>query len=1299
MSAPSTPSNDAPLFSGRDSSAATGSDELIAHLTEAQRLAIRTIDRSVLVSAAAGAGKTTVLAERCAYLVCDLPADHRVEVDRLLVVTFTEAAAGEMRTRIRAAIERRVELRPRDAWLQRQVHFVDSAAISTIHAFCRSLIQRWFPQAGVDPQAAVLAGDEAELLRRETLRALLDERYGRADDTGVAFARLIDDYGGGEERAIVDAVLRVHSYVNSLPDPEAWLSRSESQFDVEDAGSLRSRLDELQRDRLIAELNLQIDNAQVAAEQIRRTWPVAVDRAESIDVIVDALQEYVDRLAGHGDAWEEVAAAITAYIPPRLTSKPRKLAAEAAEPYDLAKQVVDKIKRQFENRLQKKLCRFTRDELLAGLARIAPYTRTLVQLVRDLDRRYQEAKSGQNVVDFNDLQRAALRILCVDGDTARPSPIAALLQQRYRFILVDEFQDVDPLQEAILRLVSTESADPPGGNLFAVGDIKQSVYRFRLAEPRLFADRADRFAGDPAAGALIPLRENFRSRAGIIDFANLVFDALMSRDFGGSDYDDMARLRAGAAYPATGAGPLLELPAAEVHLLEPITERTRVHGGDDDDESTGEDADADETADNDADELEGIEREAHLIGQRIRSLMGLDGEPRAHVADRPATPGGPPGSRPIDFGDIVILLRSTRFKAEPMADVLRRLGIPVRVARGESMFDSTEFRDVLALLQLLDNRQQDLPLAAVLRSPLAGEPLSADDLLRIRAASPDVPFHEAFARFIATDGDSPLQQRLRAVAGTLDRWSERMRQTPVARALWEIFEAGDYLGYVSGLPGGAHRRRRLVQLHQQARQFDGFARQGLHRFVRFLEEASENDTGSTPDAGAGDDTSAVRLMTVHTSKGLEFPVVVLADLQKSFNLEDARGTVLVDRELGIALRAVDPDRRIHYPTFAQQLASERIQRESLAEELRLLYVALTRARERLILVGRISPALAASFAAGAGSRPRPARLRLETGGCWLNWLMEALACMPAGRVAWEGDAGDEALVRVRAYPRTETDGWSLPALAKRQRADTLDAFARLQPLPAGEPLAEPGTIAPVLEALDTPYRATAITSIPARVTVSDLKGRWDPLADPEQRADASRGHGGGRIVPLPRFIAPDEAPESTSRGTAVHRFLELLDLAAACDAEDLVRQRDDLVLRGLLTSADAGLIDLDDAAWFFATELGQRMRRRADRVHREVPFVAALPVDAYDPLVTSDDPRDVLLVRGMVDAMIRGDGDLEIIDYKTDRVRGDTLAARRDYYGPQLRHYARALAGIHRVTATRSWLVFLHARHIAEVES
>ncbi|HOW71950.1 MAG TPA: UvrD-helicase domain-containing protein [Phycisphaerae bacterium] len=1286
---------------------------LLAHLTDSQRRAVLTVDRSVLVSAAAGSGKTTVLAERCAALVCDLPAGQRCEMDELLVVTFTQAAAEEMRTRIGKAIQKRVDRLgdgPDKSRLNEQLYQLDSASISTIHSFCQTLIRRWFPQAGVDPQVTVLAGDESELLRREVLQAQFADLYSEESARGDAFRGFVDEYGGGRDEPIAPIVLGLHRFLNSLAEPDGWLARALKNVDVSDPEGLVARLDHLQQERLGRELQLQAEYCDDLAATIRQCWSVAAMHAEAIDEHAVRLREWLQLASGSPECWQQAADLIHGFEFEVSRRRPRSLSQSDTQAFEAAKKLRDQLKRLHE-RLDDDFCRFTADEYRGGMLKIAPHVRTLADLATEFGKRYQAAKREQAVIDFEDLQRGAFRLLSEGGRPDRPSEIARQLQGQYRYVLVDEFQDVDPLQIAILELVSREKADPPEGNLFAVGDIKQSIYRFRLAEPQVFTTREDGIEAGTKPGEVIRLQENFRSRAAVIDAVNAVFRPLMSRQFGGSDYDNRAELHAGTSHPVcvdrdlAGDAAGFDRSAIEMHILEPVAgpAQQATPSVTEGESAEGEDQRGPEFQDA-ADELEGIEREAFLIARRIGEWMG--GHPegkRFHVADHPAAPGSPPAMRPLQYRDVVILLRSLQYKAGPIAEVLRRMGIPVRIEGQESAWETTEFNDVVSLLRVLDNRRQDIPLASVLRSRLLKDQFDETELLEIRLLNHGVPFHEVVMEYADRGPDESLRDRVAQAMAMLDRYRERVRCNPVAEVLWELYEETGYLAYASGLPGGLQRRDHLIRLHELAREFGRFARQGLRRFLRYIEDllAAERAPEQVSGGSAADDV--VRIMTIHGSKGLEFPVVVLADLQKRFNLQDATATILIDRQYGIAPRAADAERRIRYPTLIHQIAADHIRQESLSEELRVLYVALTRAREHLLLVGRMLPARVATLrhrrAASGGSSCGVSRYQLEKAAAMQDWLLPAICSAPAGTVEWAGESGATGpppLFKIYVHDRATTDAWHIPPAVEVSRAEPLARLADLQPLPADEPRADDESIEPIVAALTSQYPCPELTTLLARMRVTEVKRRLDPTLDPDEVPRPGSTSPG--LFPRPLFLEQESIPDAADIGTVTHRFLQLVDLGRSCDAWDLAVQLERLIEQGRMTAEDAGRVLLDGVAWFLDSDLGRLVRRRAADVRREVPVTCRVSPDKVDPLVHSGDARDVVLIRGMVDLLLVDSDGLEILDYKTDAVEGRAVPSRAALYRVQMDAYSEALRTIYRRPVRRRSLVFLRAKVIVELD-
>jgi len=1314
--------------------------------TPEQRAAIETIDRSVLVSAAAGSGKTAVLSERCAYLVCDAPPERRCDIDQLVVVTFTENAAAEMRVRIRKALQRRLARHPANARLRDQLALIDNARISTLHAFGLWILRRWFSHAEIDPAAPLLDAHEADLLRAETLERLFEQLYAEDSELAAGFRKLVDDYGLGDDQGVRRFIQQLGGFLESLPDPEGWLAHC---LDLVSAGRHRL-LTQLAAD-LAEELEGQADYCRRAADHIEHHLPDFAFYGEKLAEAFARLNEWRAQLPGtdnddgvgrvspaaaHVRAPDEKAGETRPTVLPgtdsnegtgagtatvaalgqiqavlgahkfRAAGAPRLAKDAPAEVHarrELARELYNHFtSRLFKGRLQRVFGRFAPEEWFAGLDRIAPYVKIVTQLVGRYRGDYARAKSDLGVLDFSDLERKTYELLVNHED------IADTLRRRFEHVLVDEFQDINPLQEAVIRLVSREPEDKRPDNLFVVGDVKQSIYRFRLAEPAIFLERQAALSDADSAGVCIHLQRNYRSDPNIIDAANHLFRRLLIRNVGGIEYDESAELRVGRMPDDTDSG---ARPGVELHLLQ-----RRWSGASDTDSGFVDPSDPSEWS--------VIEREAYVIAGRIRRILdegvtGLDG-------------------RPIGYGDVAVLLRAAAHTAAPMAQRLGSLGIPACADVGGEFFSALEVRDILSVLSVMDNMRQDIPLAAVLRSPVLGDALGEDELLALRLIDRDVPFHEVVCSYAASGPDCGLRERVCRILGRLERWRICARERPLSETLWRIYHEHGYLAYVGGRPNGAARRANLVALHEYARRFGTFQKQGLHRFLRFIESLEEQgqDLEVSPTPAA---ENVVRVMSIHRSKGLEFPVVVLADLGRRFNLTDAAGRLIFDRRLGLGVRVVDRERMIEYPSLPHHQVAGCVNRHIRAEELRILYVALTRAMRRLILVGSADlPALRRDYALHLGSAGPLSGLTVGMAATPLDWLVPALATMPAGAVRWhtqadrdpcdkdsrmsrpEGPKTAGVLFPVHTYEEDEMSGWTLEVSASSSEKSARRAAADLSALPAGEPTgACEGEAASILSRLTYVYPHLAVSSVPAVVAATEMRKRYDWLGDPDERLIPEKVYKKAlpsRVRkeavqfrsqdPLPR--GRGSVPGTTSAaetGLITHRFLQHLDLETPPEPDALRREMQRLVAAGILTPSADEVVDIETVAWFLGTELGSRIRESRASFRREVMFVHRRPASTIDPLVAGLETRaqdgepeagDTVLVRGVIDGVLPGDTGVEILDYKTDRIAPAEVSERARAYVPQLSAYAAAAEALFAKPVEHRWLVFLHARTIID---
>ena len=1275
--------------------------------TAQQLAAIRHDGSSVLVSAAAGAGKTEVLARHCAHLLTE--SKEPCGINELLVVTFTDASAAQMRQRIGRIIRELSEQRPEDNRLAQQAARVSTAAISTMHSFCQTVLRQNFARAKLDPQFKIADADQGALLKNSALAEVFEELYLDNGPAGETFRELVDIYGLGEDVRLSKLVIGLGDFLSSLVSPEQWCRRAEQW--LEPAGNKLSPemlkaygelLTEQFRQRVgLCERNAQRIHILLELPELRDFEPGDYDKlvnfARTLEKLTKGWLELVKQV--QKEEFDGLADGIGKLIIPRTLQSPRTTESQA-------KDAIERIKRLFreaapvpskETLLE--LCGAGLKDQIQALAGSLPYARMMMELASRLGKKYSQAKRAENLLDFTDLERKCLELLN-DGDDAevRPSQVAKELQERFRYVLVDEYQDINPLQNAILRLVSRELTDG-ADNLFAVGDLKQSIYRFRLAEPGVFQDR-QRLLGAEQLGKVIDLQSNFRSRAGVINGVNLLFERLMQAEPAGIVYDEHASLKPGQKdyekVDDPGKASFVG-PAVEVHLL---SQNGRGRTVTENQES--------ESADGDA-QLEQTQQEAVLVGKRIRHLMGMEkNADRMQVMDKDSETGRAI-LRPLAYRDIAILLRVTSRQAQVFAQVLRQMDIPVYADAETGYFAATEIQDMLALLEVLDNPLQDIPLAAVLRSPIGG--FEADELAQIRLANRDVLFHEAVFELAETDSGDKLTRRLKEFCRRLIAWRKLVRDVPLAEAIWQIYQQSCYLHYVAGLAGGTGRQANLLKLYERARQFDTFTRTGLGRFLQFMRDLQERDTDLKLAPGVSEAQDVVRIMSVHKSKGLEFPVVIVPRLSRGFNYKDSHGNIIIDRQCYLGLHYVDRAGRTARATLGHRLAERNIKKHVLAEEMRLLYVAMTRAKEHLILVGsgrenELDPFLPDAGGEQVVGHARPEPFEVARGKSWLDWLIPALASLETGDLQFAGSVAHpklsegESTFVVSSYELgTFAEDIFAEDFGRHHRRDglTLEKIAAME-LPA-EGIEPDEELSESLSMMERPYRYATLTQMPAAIAATERKRLFEAGADEELDAAGAVHVASETVLELPELAAVKTGTLSAAQiGSLNHLFMQKIDLAGACDVEGLSEQARKMADQGLFDSASAAELDIEGAAAFFATEPGQAMLAGPGCVYREIPFVLAVEPGEIIEGAQAEGLGDWPLLRGVIDALIVEDGAATIVDFKTDRVSGADVAARAEQYRWQLRMYGRAVKDILGVEVARKVLYFMKPRKLITIE-
>ncbi len=1204
---------------------------------------------NVLVVAGAGTGKTRALVERCAARALDQVAP--VSLDDILMVTFTEAAAAEMKRRLRERLAAEMERQPDRPEIAEQLALVDTARIATLHSFCLQLVREHFHELALDPQIAVLEDSRATVLAAECLDTVLKRHYAGREPADEAARQLILVYGGGRDEPIRRLVRRLHDYSRTLPDPDGWFTERENALAADASPDWESRL-------------------LAAFEELCDEWlPVLREQPN-------------DTLRGCATVLEQATSPLTRAAVAAACAKIAALDADENWPRGTKGKFRDPHAGFFADvEFLRSLAGFAAgdaDPLVEDWRWVRPHLRTLLALTREFGAGFARAKRDLGAVDFHDLEQFALQLLW-DPGRDQPTALAGTWRRRLRLVFVDEYQDINAAQDRIIRALSRDGAE---ANRFLVGDVKQSIYRFRLADPRIFQHCADDWKQPSPAGQVIPLRDNFRSHAGILRFVNAFFAGVMRREVGGVDYGADARLEFGAAEQRTHfAAPMItSFAAAPVELHLRLTSKAEPAGEPD------EETEADRVG---RDDLTNAEKEAALVAQRLRELKSQpfrvwDGEIKA--------------LRPVAWRDMVILLRSPRGKAETFAKVFARQGIPLIAARG-GLYDTTEVSDLLNLLLLLDNPLQDLPLLAVLRSPLAG--FTLDELAAVRLAARSGPLWTALQRIsnfkfqisnraagepTAPSADTPAvapepvavatESAAHKAAEFLDhysRWRELARRGALSACLETVLDATHYEDWLLARDRGDARRANVRRFLALTRQFDQLQHQGLFRFLRFVQAQQEAEFD--PEPAAANTADAVRLMSIHQSKGLEFPVVVAADLGKPFNFDDLNSAIILDEALGLCPLVKPAAGGTMYPSLPHWRAARRQKRETLGEELRLLYVAATRASDKLLLVGTASRRRAAGHWGAAGLTQLASREILQARHAldWLGPLLPTLADAPGWLDQTSGCGG---LLAWRIYENDEA-----PAATAEPPATPVTANQMAVPawLPAR---------------LGWTYPHRAATREPAKTSVS----AWRRRVVEENDAEAQPWF--WPAAPPRRENGKLSAAE---RGTTHHRFLQLLALDHVGSASELAAEADRLRQAGQLSAAEAAALDLAALAAFWGSEIGRCVREHAAFVRRELEFTARLsPADLAGlalPVTVGLDENEFVVVQGVADLAVLRPDEIWLLDFKTDAVTPATRDAKVAAYRPQLGLYALALACIYRRPVTRAWLHFLASRETVAVAS
>ena len=1269
------------------------------NFTPEQQKVIELHNSNILVSAAAGSGKTAVLVERIIRMICD--GEHPADIDRLLIVTFTNAAAAEMRERIAAGIIARLEADPGNEHIQKQSALLHNAQITTIDSFSLFLIRNHFNEIGLDPDFRVADEGEIKLLQQEVLAQLLEDAYagnfvpeealtsreGYGNEGTVPEMEAPEQFHacveyfcpGGRESVLEQHILNLSRYAGSFPWPAEWLEERKNDYA---AGDMEALVHSDYGQYLTERVNRTVEGCLEKLREVKRLCELP-DGPYMYGELTEAEIEQLERLTSCKDL-EEQAAKVPTVTFGRLPSKKDDSVDPAKR--ELAKAIRNSVKDTLSDLSESYFKTPLELAVEQGKACREPL-RMLLDLVLEFDRRLLAAKQERHLIDFSDMEHYALQILLKrekveesDGTgTDRtetkyrivPSDVAMEYRQYFQEILIDEYQDSNLVQEYLLSAISGE--EEGRYNRFMVGDVKQSFYKFRLARPELFLEKYDTYqeTGDLCR---IDLAKNFRSRIQVVDAVNDVFSRNMSREIGGIAYDDKAALYPGAVYPAQ------EDPAYGSELLlirKPEKgEREESGIGEQHAEGAGVLVDYDNVR----------QLEALAIAARIKQLKGS-----LQVMEKSTGE-----LRPVRYSDMVILLRTTSGWDEEFKKILEQQGIPVYITSKTGYFGALEVQELLQFLRVLDNPRQDIPLFGVMQSVFGG--FTQEEIAQIRSGGEGhsrkrMTLYEALKE-VAQSGrtveegeeisagesageEAELSQKADTFLQRIGHYRDLTPFTSIRDLLQRILDDYDYLNYVTALPAGSKRRANVEMLLTKASAFEKTSYFGLFHFIRYMEQLEKYDVDYGEADTLDENADVVRIMSIHKSKGLEFPVVFVSGLSKRFNMQDANQSLIVDMDLGVAVDYVDSVRRIKNKTLRRTVLSAKMKEDNLAEELRVLYVALTRAREKLILTAVLDKADEKWELAQMTGQERLTYLDFCEAGSYMDFLLPILP--QTGIAVKTLRTEDLAVEELREQ------------LRMGDRREQLRLIACGETTLTGDPEENERKLMYLRERFAYQYPHPGLQKLYTKTTVSELK----IAAMAEKDEAAFHTFEEKEVVPyIPGFRREQEKVSGAVRGNAFHRTMELLDftylftesgLFTGCpnNYEEYRRgldknrlqnrleeflQRETISLR--LTEEYAKAVSLPKILNFLEQELAYRMWRAQEQglLYREQPFVLGIDAKRLDP----DLPEgEKVLIQGIIDVFFIEDGEIVLLDYKTDVI--DSLEALWNRYNVQIQYYEEAL--------------------------
>lgn len=1195
--------------------------------TNEQLQAIQEKDSNILVAAAAGSGKTAVLVERIIHKIID----EQMDIDKILVVTFTNAAASEMRERILEAIYKKLEENPENVHLQRQIILLNKASICTIHSFCLDVIHNHFYEIDLPSNFKIADTAEIDLLKQEVLDDLFEQKYTENNKDFIELLENYTNYRGDE--ALQELVLKIYKFIQSSPFPIKWLQEKLELLKIEDKDISQTIWGKL----IIQAVEDDIQESIMQLETVKSKMALYPEMTKFYQkicedlIILKDLQNY--------NSWDEL------YIK-LLNFNFSKWPVDKKVTNDLkedSKEIRDKVKKHIKEKTAK-LLSCSQEQAVKDLKIITPILEKLANLVTEFTKNFAEKKKEKNCIDFNDIEHFALKILLDENNN--PTEVAKKYKEKFEEIAIDEYQDSNLVQEAILTSISK------GNNIFMVGDVKQSIYKFRQARPELFLQKYDEYKNKEEKAQednlKIQLFRNFRSRQNILNITNLVFESIMSKELGDINYNENEYLNYGANYPEPEeiknyAG-IAELDIIDLKEDESIT----AFEGEEDEEEQ--------------EKVEDDVLEAKFVANKIQELLNSD----YMVFDKKQ------GYRKIRPKDIVILLRATSNLSPIYEKELSDLELPVFSDTSGTYLDTVEIQTILSVLKIIDNPLQDIPLVVVLRSSICN--FTDNDLITIRLTDRNCNFYEALIKTrIICDGD--LKDKIESFLEKLEKWKSISQYMPLDEFIWQIYLDTGYYQYVGLLPNGAMRQANLKTLFEKAKQYEKASFKGLFNFIQFIDKLKKQNGDLASAKLIGENEDVIRIMSIHKSKGLEFPVVFLCNSHKKFNMQDLNDNILLHQDIGFGPTIMDATRKIKYSSIAKDAIKLKMKQETLSEEQRILYVALTRAKEKLYITGRSK-----DFTKYVQDKNKVLEMYesenikldaklMKKANSYLDWIMYVYLFNQGRTIILKGESYKLSdIITLNVSNKKDL----LKTLAKEEVVEQIDLKEKIGQILKNKSDEENKKSEQALkELLEWKYDYIVDTTLPTKSSVTKIKQEKIKLEEilkgiESEEVEYKKSY-------TPKFMQEDKKISNAEKGTLVHLCIQRLDERKDYELKDIQNMILNLVEKEIITKNEADAIDVNLIYQYTKSQLFEELRQ-AKEVHKEQPFYINIP--AKDVVSEAENSKKNILVQGIIDLYyIDKNDNLVLIDFKTDYISNEPNAKEKilEKYKVQLEIYKTAL--------------------------